>query len=200
MPLVSILDPMPVSLEGRSNQPRLRAHAVTITFVRELEDHALAIVASPDLASATELAERVAWGIWRAGTSPQEPLLPWDGVAYKRPSVPPHRELKSSWSRRIESPRAFLWVFDGPEPFHTRRALAGAADLGLVSGPARWDHRSQYTTLRRTPRADGWGGTEELVGELTEGEPLARRIRRRGVNAVAVLRAIASESRATENH
>lgn len=200
MPLISILDPHPCSLVGRANQPRLRVHAVTITYVRELEDHALAIVAAPSVADATWLAERVAWGIWRAGTSPQEPLLPWDGVGYRAPVVPPHRDIGAAWARRIESPRAFLWVFEGPEPYQGQRSIAGAADLGLVAGPARWDHRSQYSSVRRVPRDDGWSTTEELVGELAEGEPLQRRIRRRGVNPVAVIQAIASEARVSENH
>lgn len=199
MPLISILDPYPTALVGRANQPRLRVHAVTVTYVRELEDHALAVVAAPSLVDATWLAERVAWGLYRAGTSSQEPLLPWDGVPYRAPAVPPHAELGSTWARRIESPRAFLWVTEGPEKWQTLRALAGAADLGLVSGPARWDHRTQYSTARRTPREDGWT-TEEALGELAAGETVSKRLKRRGVSPVSVLRAIASEAREAENH
>lgn len=195
MPLLSVLDPHPVSLYGRANVSRQAAHACSVTYVNGLSDTLVALVAAVRAEEAVELAERVAWGLWRAGANHDgSALLPWAGVPYEVPRVPPHQAPAESWSRRIESPRAWLWTFPGPEKWQSCAYHAAAADLGLVSGPARWDHRAQYTSARRVPTADGWS-LGDSVAELGD-SPRKRPV----VHPVAVLRALATEAREAENH
>jgi hypothetical protein len=165
--LLSVHDPAPVVAKGLRNRADLKGFASSVTFVSELQHRLVALVLSPRAETANELAERCAWGVWQAGMHyDRDPMLPWDGVPYAVPRVYPHADEGSLvWSRPVVSPDAWLFVFGKPNgaKHQSARYLAAAVDFGFISGPARWDHRSQYTSSRRAPVGDGW-----KVGDVVE--------------------------------
>lgn len=165
--LLSVHDPAPVVAKGLRNRADLKGFASSVTFVSELQHRLTALVFSQHAETSNELAERCAWGLWQAGMHyDRTPMLPWDGAPYVLPRVYPYADEGSVvWSRHVVSPDAWIYVVGrdkGPK-HQSAPYLAAAVDLGFVSGPARWDHRSQYTSMRRAPAGDGW-----KVGDVVE--------------------------------
>lgn len=195
MPLVSVYDPAPVTIAGKANRMPRKGWSCSVVFVSDLSDRLVAQVFSPSKSDAVELAERVGWGVWRAGMHYEgQALLPWDGAPYAPPSVHPYASEPGHWARAVVEPMAWIFVHGrleetGPQ-WGRASYFAACADLGLVSGPARWDHRAQYCSIRRAPTADGWT-VDDAVSEM--GEPHVVK-RRRGVHPVAVLHALAAEA------
>ena len=194
--LVSIHDPAPCRLVARTNREPRRAFASSVTLVRELSHRLLALVAAPTPEISNEMAERVAWGLWQAGMHfDRTPLLPWDGVPYDPPKLYPHPEPGSTvWSRPTVEPQSWIYVFGGGDKgpsYLTAIKLAAACDYGMVSGPARWDHRSQYTSARRAPVGDGWT-VGDVVDELDAETGSKRKRVRPALRPAAVFAAIAA--------
>jgi hypothetical protein len=190
VPLISIHDAAPVALRGRRNVADRRAWVSAITFVDCLNDALLAHVAADTPEQSTELAERVAWGVWRAGMHYDgQQMIPWDAASYEPPVLWPHpakSELRP-WSRRVVLPPAMLWVYGGPLAWQTPKYLAACADLGLMNGPARWDHRSQYLSQRSLPRDVT---VSDALGEIGDA-PLSKRMK---IRPTAIIKAIAEEA------
>lgn len=184
MPLVSVYDPAPIRLGG---------FVASVVYVEELSSHLLAQAFSPTEVGATELAERMAWGIWRTGRA--EPGLSpfsWEPTARAfavYPFAPTNADILT---RRSNDPIGVLCVVGHPtHEFLSVARLSMAADSGLIGGPARWDHRNQYTTVRRVPTKTGWS-TRDAIDEA--GEMPRMRQRASGPRPVDVLATIAAHN------
>ena len=187
MPLISIHDPHPTVLKGKRNVADRKAFVTSVTFVDCLDDALLAQVAADTAEESAEIAERVAWGIWRAGMHYDgRPVVPWDSASFEVPRVFPHASKSDHrpWCRRVVIPDALVWVHGGPAPWQTPKYLAACADLGLVQGPSRWNHRSQYLSSRHMPENVT---VQDALGEIGDA-PLSKRMK---IRPVAVLKAIA---------
>jgi len=180
MGLISIYDAHPCRLRARSNRADFRGHVASVVFVDRLESRLVAQIVTLAASDAQYLAERVGWGFWRAGREYDgAALVPWDGVPYEAAAVPPVPKADdASWSRSIVEPFGALFVFGRPHetgPRFGRVSYAAAcADLGLVQGPQRWDHRVQYTTTRRQPAGLDWK-IADFLDELEDGKARLRR-------------------------
>lgn len=201
MPLISIYDAAPVVLRGKAHRADRKGHLTSVVYIENLDHRVLAQVFAVKEQESVELAERVGWGMWRAGLHYDgKPIAPWDPAHFTLPSVhPPPRATDLAWCRQTALPEAWIFVYgelqEGTPRWGSPRYFAACADMGLVSGPERWDHRSQYSTLRRAPTHVGWK-TEELVEEM-EGDTAQKAIARSAKpgSAVALLHRVASEMR-----
>jgi hypothetical protein len=172
----------------------VRGFVAAVVYHVELDSLLLAQSFALTPQHATEIAERVAWGFWRNGLNGTEhPRYEWQqadqGAMFVHPYAPKGAGVLA---RATEGPDGVVFVVG-----HHRKGMgalqygAACADLGLITGPARWDHRSQYTTLRRVPTGDGWSSLDAIdeAGALPQ-----MKQRRKGPAPVAVLRALADES------
>ena len=201
MPLISIYDPAPVTLRGKAHRADRKGFLTSVVYVETLSHRVLAQVFSVYEAESVEIAERVGWGMWRAGLHYDgQPIAPWDPANFSLPKVHPAPNPDDfAWSRQTASPETVIFVYgslqQGRERWGSVRYSAACADLGLVSGPARWDHRTQFSTARRVPTDEGWE-TADLVEELsTEADAKKAKRTKAPASAVADLHRLASEMR-----
>ena len=201
MPLISIYDPAPVKLRGKAHRADREGFLTSVVYVENLDHRVLAQVFSVYEPESVEIAERVGWGMWRAGLHYDgEPIAPWDAAHYSLPAVhPAPNPTDLAWSRQTASPETVMFVYgrlhEGRQRWGSVRYAAACADLGLVSGPSRWDHRTQFSTARRVPTHDGWE-TADLVEEMSTGTDSTKPKRAKApTSAVADLHRMASEMR-----
>lgn len=180
MPLISIYDPHPCRLRARSNRSDFRGFVASVVYVDRLHSRLAAQIVTKNPNDSQYLAERVGWGMWRAGREFEgAALVPWDGVPYEPAEVPPLPAVgEVAWSRSIVDPFGVVFAFGRPDETGPRMGRvsysAARVDLGLVQGPQRWDHRSQYTTSRRVPVGLDWK-IADFLDELEEGLSASKR-------------------------
>lgn len=192
MPLVSVYDPAPHRPETGPLRG-VRGYVASVVYLHDLDSLLLAQGFALSEVDATMLAERVAWGFWRAGFHPPEKAYRWQEATNEAMRVHPYapRGL-ATMARATEAPDGVVFVV-GSEKAGVGGLEHGmaCADLGMIMGPARWDHRSQYSTVRRVATGQGWS-TVDAIDE--QGALPAMRQRRKGPPVVEVLRTLSEES------
>lgn len=192
MPLVSVYDAHPVGAGA--------GFVSSVVFVEELSHRLLAQAFSADAHKALVLAERVAWGFWRRGKAQTGAASPFewsrgDAPFHVFPHAPPGADVLF---RPVPEETGLVLVVGTEKGDGWGSAAFGtvSADTGLVQGPARWDHRVQYSTVRRAPRADGWGLADAIdeAGAL----PVARA--RKGPKPFEVLATLSKLSAENDGH
>lgn len=193
MPLVSVYDPAPHRpMTGPLRD--VRGFVSAVVYLNELDTLLLAQSFALTKEHATMLAERVAWGFWRAGhSSEQEPVYQWQDAEQSAMFVHPYAPKGARvLARATEEPDGVIFVVGSDKPKIGGLVYGSAcADLGLVTGPARWDHRTQYSTLRRFATGRGWT-TADAIDEA--GVLPAMKQRRRGPKPYDVIAALVDEA------